>query len=350
MKKNFILTDVMKTGYHLDIEDYIKYHTLDNQEINFNSNYYNLHLYDLSKYNRKIAMVDSRTVNSEICKNYEFQEEYKRRLEKLREKNFVLLQVNPWESTENHATYESSFTPFSPNLENVSHLKWFEGWSWWWFYMHRRYEKYQFIIDHSKKKYDFLLLLKQKKKHREFLYKELKKNNILSNSLYSCFFDNKRLPPEYELPFLEDRKKYPLYGMDQYVYEKPYNESGISIVSETQVKNDMFITEKTWKPIMTKQIFIILGPDNILKKLKNLGFKTFSSIFDESYDENNDLNKKILSIVNLCNTLKNSDWSKLYSETEEIREHNYNHFFDKKNISQQVNKEILRWFEFSDRR
>jgi hypothetical protein len=346
MEKNFILTDVMKTGYNLDIEDYIKYHTLHDQEIDFNSNYYNLHLYDLSKYSRKIAMVDSRAVNYEMYKNFELQEEYKRRIDRLREKNFILLQINPWESSE---VYKNSFVPFSPNLENISHLKWFEGQSWWWFYMHRLHEKHQFVIDHSKKKYDFLLLLKKRNRYRAFFYKNLKKNNILSNSLYSCFFDNKRLLPEYELPFLEDRKNYPLYGMDQRMYEKPYNESGISIVSETQVEDDMFITEKTWKPIILKQIFIILGPIGILKKLKDLGFKTFSSIFDESYDEEINIDKKISSIINLCNSLKNSDWSKLYKETEEIREHNYNHFFNKNNISQQVNKEILRWFEFADR-
>lgn len=46
-----------------------------------------------------------------------------------------------------------------------------------------------------------------------------------------------------------------------------------------------FISEKTYRPIAFKQIFIILGQKYSLKKLREKGYKTFSPIIDESYDD-----------------------------------------------------------------
>ena len=46
----------------------------------------------------------------------------------------------------------------------------------------------------------------------------------------------------------------------------------------------VFLTEKTFKPIILKMGFLIAGCTGSLKKLKDLGFKTFSDYWDESYD------------------------------------------------------------------
>ena len=45
-----------------------------------------------------------------------------------------------------------------------------------------------------------------------------------------------------------------------------------------------FITEKTFRPIAHGHPFIVMGNNNILKTLHNLGFETFGSLWDESYD------------------------------------------------------------------
>lgn len=345
MEKNFILTDVMTTGYHLDVEDYIKRNTLNGQKIDLNGNYYNLHLYNLEDYKRKIAMIDSRPANENICKNFEFKTELDRRMNKLSEKGFSFMQICPWESLEN---YKNQKVQYFPNIDKKLHYKWFEGISWFWFYMQRKHHNSVLHLDHSNKKFDFLMLLKRKNAIREKFYDDLRTHKILENSLFACHFDNKTLPEKYELPFLVDKKKYPQYGMDQELYELPYNESGISLVLETQVEQDMFITEKTWKPIITEQIFIIFGPHGILGKLKKLGFQTFSKYFDESYDDVQDVGKKMKMIIDLCRSLKNTNWKALYDSTKEIREHNAKHFFDNSKLSEQINKEILRWFEFVD--
>jgi len=45
-----------------------------------------------------------------------------------------------------------------------------------------------------------------------------------------------------------------------------------------------FITEKTYKTILFAHPFIISGPPQLLKQLRNNGFETYPELFDESYD------------------------------------------------------------------
>ena len=64
----------------------------------------------------------------------------------------------------------------------------------------------------------------------------------------------------------------------------------VSIVSETFLTyptdsfKQTFITEKTFNSIASNQIFFIAGHPHSLELLKKLGYKTFGSIIDESYD------------------------------------------------------------------
>ena len=60
MQRNFILTDVMKTGYHTELEQFINMNTLDDQQFDLDGEYYSLHNYDLDSYDRKFAIIDVR--------------------------------------------------------------------------------------------------------------------------------------------------------------------------------------------------------------------------------------------------------------------------------------------------
>jgi hypothetical protein len=64
-----------------------------------------------------------------------------------------------------------------------------------------------------------------------------------------------------------------------------YDEFGIDIVAETVFNYPhVVISEKTLRPISSKRPFIIIGASGTLKILKTMGFKTYSDIIDESYD------------------------------------------------------------------
>ena len=111
-----------------------------------------------------------------------------------------------------------------------------------------------------------------------------------------------------------------------------YNDSFIHIISETYFytstdNNILHLTEKTFKPIMYKQPFIMLGPPGMLKRLRQLGFKTFHDTWDESYDETLDHTERFYKILDLCENI--SKWSTLkkvltMQKCKNIVEHNFN--------------------------
>ena len=74
MQRNFILTDIMKTGNHNALEDFISMHSLSNQTFDMTGEYYTLHDYDLDSYARKFAIIDCRQINLRLHKNNDFNE------------------------------------------------------------------------------------------------------------------------------------------------------------------------------------------------------------------------------------------------------------------------------------
>jgi hypothetical protein len=140
-----------------------------------------------------------------------------------------------------------------------------------------------------------------------------------------------------------DAKNYPRYGSDQDIYEPQFNDCAFNLVSETNDNNhDVFITEKLWKPIIAQQIFVVHGNFGYLKKLREMGFRTFDSVFDESYDQESDPARRIEKLVSLCRHLRTVDKSKIYQETADIRQHNYNLFFNKGALSDSINDEFFK--------
>ena len=61
-----------------------------------------------------------------------------------------------------------------------------------------------------------------------------------------------------------------------------------NIVMETHFdadqSNGVFLTEKTFKPIKHGQLFFIAGPAGSLQVLRELGYRVFDGILDNSYD------------------------------------------------------------------
>lgn len=108
-----------------------------------------------------------------------------------------------------------------------------------------------------------------------------------------------------------------------------YDKTFLSIVNETHQPGDdnVFITEKTYKSILHCKPFVINGDRHSLKYLKSIGFKTFSSYIDESYDESQDdwerINK-IIKIIQTLSTLSKQQCYAMYNDMMPILEYNYN--------------------------
>jgi hypothetical protein len=99
---------------------------------------------------------------------------------------------------------------------------------------------------------------------------------------------------------------------------------------------------------MAQHVFIVHGNYLYLQRLRDMGFKTFNSYFDEDYDLEQDPNKRIDKIVSLCKDLKNKKWQDIYLQTKALRQHNYNTMFNKEKLSLEINKTLSLFLEFAD--
>ena len=352
MQRNFFLTDLMKTGAHQTYEQFLDTHTLPNQKIDYTGEYYTLHNYDLDSYDRRFALINRQIANVRLSNNPNYEKELLIRVKLLHSQGFKFIMASPWESQENIQL--GNVHP--NNIGEVASFNWTGGVSWFWWYMYNKHlnHKFKFTHDHFGsywyKNHDFLYLNKQPREHRVKLYNKLLKENVLSNSLYTFLGLDKpvRLTQEYELPWVKP-EDYPEWGLDQDITEQPYVDTVCSLISETNDNDtDVFMTEKIWKPIMAQHVFVVHGNHLYLQKLREIGFKTFNSYFDESYDLERDKDKKIDAIISLCKHLRTVNWQDIYRQTIALRRHNYDTFFNKEKLSAEINKTLISFLEFFD--
>lgn len=111
-----------------------------------------------------------------------------------------------------------------------------------------------------------------------------------------------------------------------------YNKSGFIFRSWGNRENT-FLTEKTYRCMAYKHPFILLTLPKTLDVLKELGYKTFDGIIDESYDKEEDDTLRFLKVLNEVKRLSNLDSETLKDYKKKlipIVEHNFNVFMNKK--------------------
>lgn len=103
------------------------------------------------------------------------------------------------------------------------------------------------------------------------------------------------------------------------------------VVSETVFYyNTQHLTEKIFKPIVSKQPFMLLAGPGTLEYLRGYGFKTFSSVIDESYDSILDPDDRINAVVEQLKwycSRPNAEKSRVIEALAPVIEHNFNHFY-----------------------
>jgi hypothetical protein len=112
-----------------------------------------------------------------------------------------------------------------------------------------------------------------------------------------------------------------------------YNSTDIEVVLETLFDDDrLHLTEKSLRPIACGQPFILTGTHGSLEYLRGYGFKTFDTIWDESYDQITDPEKRLISIVNLMQQITGWDSAtriNKMSQAKSIADYNRRWFFSK---------------------
>jgi hypothetical protein len=107
----------------------------------------------------------------------------------------------------------------------------------------------------------------------------------------------------------------------------------LNIVSETIAFpwDDVFVTEKTWKPIIGLRPFLINGQTTIYQWLRDRGFKTFNHYFDWVEIENvpeYEVQTSIVEVVKGLSTKTPTELMKMYEDMMPDLTHNRNRFFE----------------------
>lgn len=106
-----------------------------------------------------------------------------------------------------------------------------------------------------------------------------------------------------------------------------YNMTHYTAMIETTIHNDFaMFSEKEAKPIIAKRPFVIFGACGQLKAFRSLGFKTFESVIDESYDTIEDKHERWHKALDSMLQLTKMNHIKVYNELAQVLMHNKNHF------------------------
>jgi hypothetical protein len=186
-------------------------------------------------------------------------------------------------------------------------------------------------------------LQKRLRPHRIYLYTELYKQNLLTHGLVSMNDYGDR-PFEIEGQDLDPvllsaaRRRLPLeiYNESNQIRPEQYYvdrirdnvcaDTWVSLISEASFldsDNSLFISEKTFKAIACQHPFIIVGNRYSLRKLREMGYKTFDGFIDESYDTLPTHERMQAIIESLKKITEIEDKLAWFDSMQDIVQHNY---------------------------
>ncbi len=97
-------------------------------------------------------------------------------------------------------------------------------------------------------------------------------------------------------PFHADLLSSEEHNMYHHTVQAHHDDAYVNFVLETHLDADqsggVFLTEKTFKPIKHCQPFVIVGACGSIQHLRNMGYRTFDTVIDHSYDSIEDNTKR----------------------------------------------------------
>jgi hypothetical protein len=108
----------------------------------------------------------------------------------------------------------------------------------------------------------------------------------------------------------------------------------MNLVNESTVRSRIFITEKTWKPIMSGQMFMIFGNAGIVAELRRLGFDVFDDIIDHAYDSEPEARSRLNKLHAELDRIVDLDLHDMLVATRHRRWDNWIKFRDHKPVDQ----------------
>jgi hypothetical protein len=200
-------------------------------------------------------------------------------------------------------------------------------------YIHDSSKQFSFvgISGNVRPERDFLLdCVLNNVEHKNYIYRYSGQDQMAPTPVGADVI--KILPGEFD-PCINLYEKY-YHSIGQTIPINLYNLANFLLVVETDIVNNhcFFITEKTIKALITGIPFVIVSTPYFLKNLKELGFTTYSELWDETYDDIIDYRERMLAVAKLCNKLHNFNWQLHKDQLELIAYKNKNNFLNTSSI------------------
>lgn len=185
----------------------------------------------------------------------------------------------------------------------------------------------------------FDILLGRKKLHRDELFRHTKENpglgivtyfndhnTRLGNNPDQWIWEHTGMKIQDQPMWTVDRVNY--YGhvmsLSQIIPVNVYNQTAYSVIAETCFHDNFaFFTEKTSKPIIAKRLFVMFAGRGYLANLRQLGFRTFDGIIDESYDDEYDALVRWRQAWEQMCWLSDQPQEQILEQVRPIVEHNF---------------------------
>jgi hypothetical protein len=197
------------------------------------------------------------------------------------------------------------FVSGNSQAQHLEQFLWFADFELW--YYQRNLEQPAIAIHTDSRPYEFTVLVRLHKSWRAAAMADLHRSGLLDRSIWS--YCETASSDDGDNPIEVDRISQLRWDTGKFLQGTPYHADQLSndqrndhsvtliehhrdsyanIVVESQFDVDQsggsFVTEKTFKPIKHGQMFFVAGGPGSLQRLRDLGYQTFDSVLDNSYD------------------------------------------------------------------
>lgn len=216
---------------------------------------------------------------------------------------------------------------------------------------------------------DYVCFNRRTHSHRTLLVSELVNRDLIRNG-YVSYPPKETFPirtTEYEypgypnvaqkfqdllkhIPFIVDKEEF-IENHAPDVTHWPYDKSWFTVITETlysSKQKTVFFSEKIYKPIAFLHPFIIVTQPYALRKLRELGYKTFSPFINEIYDEIEGDNDRMWAIAEemtrLCK-LTEEEKRNIIKDVQPMVEFNRNRLFTREPTLKQLESKLVDFVE-----
>ncbi len=241
--------------------------------------------------------------------------------------------------------------------------------SWWlkYFLNNRKFiDTTEDYTHYTHKPFRFNALLGARKPHRDYIMLAMTQSGLLHQNIvtyrdvfpgevidpqtkeFKNFFPDVELQHPYVSPHLRPEWEVAPVIDNRVSFIDPvaiHRNTWYSIVAESNCAGTkFFFTEKTMKQLWAKRVFVMFANTGFLGHLRDLGFETFGSVIDESYDTDPIYNrdwKRFEKAFEQVLFLNQQDPVKVYQKLKPVLDHNHNHMHTLLRRQEQQAKEML---------